>query len=121
MSISNSGYDANTQAGNSDPGSAEDGPGETMDVWTSSRSNQLTNLATGTYTNESSFTIPAGVVDSTPYDTGWQNGEKGTHRLRDREIESLETILEIADLLAAEFGVEPPEEPSIDVEEVASQ
>lgn len=51
---------------------------------------------------------------------GWQNGEKGARRLREREIESLETILEIADHLAAEFGVEPPEEPNVDVEEVIS-
>lgn len=51
---------------------------------------------------------------------GWQNGEKGARRLREREIESLETILEIADHLAAEFGVEPPEEPNVDMEEVVS-
>lgn len=51
---------------------------------------------------------------------GWQNGEKGARRLREREIESLETILDIADHLAAEFGIEPPEEPTVDVEEVVS-
>lgn len=51
---------------------------------------------------------------------GWQNGEKDARRLRDREIKSLETILEIADHLTAEFDVEPPEEPTVDVEEVIS-
>ncbi|WP_254547132.1 ParA family protein [Halomarina pelagica] len=47
---------------------------------------------------------------------GWHNGEKGTRRRRDREVESLETILEIAGYLAAEFGVEPPHEPTLTIE-----
>ncbi|WP_331232415.1 ParA family protein [Natronorarus salvus] len=48
---------------------------------------------------------------------GWHNGEKGTRRLREREVESLETILEIADHLTTEFGVEPPKGPTLNIEE----
>lgn len=47
---------------------------------------------------------------------GWHNGEKGTRRLREREVETLETILEVADSLADEFGVEPPQEPTLTIE-----
>ncbi|RBI59758.1 ParA family protein [halophilic archaeon] len=46
----------------------------------------------------------------------WHNGEKGARRLRDREIESLEIILEIASYLIAEFDVESPEEPTLNIE-----
>lgn len=52
---------------------------------------------------------------------GWKDGEKGARRLREREVESLETVLEIANHIAAEFSVEPPEEATLDVEEVASR
>lgn len=48
---------------------------------------------------------------------GWHNGEQGTRRLRDREVETLETILDIADYIAEEFGVEPPREPSLNIED----
>ncbi|GGL44118.1 hypothetical protein GCM10009037_29420 [Halarchaeum grantii] len=48
---------------------------------------------------------------------GWHNGEPGARRLRDREVETLETILEIADYIVDEFDVEPPKEPSLNIEE----
>jgi cellulose biosynthesis protein BcsQ len=48
---------------------------------------------------------------------GWHNGEKGTRRLREREVDSLEAILEIADHLTTEFGVDPPKEPTLNIKE----
>lgn len=48
---------------------------------------------------------------------GWHTGEKGTHRLRDREVETLEAILDIATYLATEFDVDPPEEPALTIEQ----
>lgn len=48
---------------------------------------------------------------------GWHNGQKSTRRLRDREVETLETILEIANYLTDEFGVEPPQEPELNLED----
>lgn len=52
---------------------------------------------------------------------GWKDGEKGTRRLRDREVKTLKTIIDIANHIAAEFDLEPPEEPTLAVEEVTSQ
>lgn len=54
---------------------------------------------------------------------GWHNGEKGTRRLRDREIETLDTIFEIAGTLTEEFGVAPDTQPKLHIEdaEVASK
>ncbi|MFC4989221.1 ParA family protein [Saliphagus infecundisoli] len=48
---------------------------------------------------------------------GWHNGEKEARRLREREVETLETILEVADSLANEFDVEPPQEPTLTIED----
>jgi cellulose biosynthesis protein BcsQ len=47
----------------------------------------------------------------------WHNGEAGTRRLREREVETLETILDIASYLTDEFGVEPPQEPELNIED----
>lgn len=48
---------------------------------------------------------------------GWHNGEPGSRRLREREVETLETILGIANYLTDEFGAEPPQKPSLNIED----
>ncbi|WP_330633654.1 ParA family protein [Halocatena halophila] len=50
---------------------------------------------------------------------GWLDGEPGKRGVRDREIDTLETILDIADDIADQFDVAPPNTPEIKIEGVA--
>lgn len=47
----------------------------------------------------------------------WHDGEPGERRHRDREIETLHSIIDIASHLTDEFGVEPPRQPELNIGE----
>lgn len=46
----------------------------------------------------------------------WLDGEPGKRGIRDREVATLESVVEIADHVTNEFGVEPPQEPELNIE-----
>jgi hypothetical protein len=59
------------------PGGASDGPGGgVMSVWQQDRVTKLNQLATSSFTNNSSYDIPNGVVDTQQFDTAFENNEK---------------------------------------------
>jgi hypothetical protein len=51
--------------------------GGTMSVWTLSRKEKLSKLAGGSFDNQSSFSVPTGIVDSSsnPFNSGFPEGE----------------------------------------------
>lgn len=48
----------------------------------------------------------------------WLDGTPGERGIRDREVATLESVLEIASHVTDEFGVEPPQEPELQLKEV---
>lgn len=48
----------------------------------------------------------------------WHDGNKGERSVRDREVDTLESVIEIADHVADEFGVEPPRQPQLEREAI---
>lgn len=48
----------------------------------------------------------------------WLDGSPGERGVRDREVDTLGSVIEIADHVADEFGVEPPKQPRIDIEAI---
>lgn len=47
---------------------------------------------------------------------GWLDGKRGKRGAREREIETLETVIDIADEIVRQFDVEPSQTPTIEVE-----
>jgi hypothetical protein len=69
-------FDTETDLTPESPGGASDGPGGgTMDVWEKDRVTKLKQLAASTFTNNSSFGIPNGVVDTQQFDTSFDSNE----------------------------------------------
>ena len=58
-----------------DPEAESGSGGETLGIWTSTREEKLGRLATASYSNESEFGVPAGVVDTNGYEYSWKTQE----------------------------------------------
>lgn len=79
MALNNVNHDSFGEENHSESADSLTGDGgDVLEIWSSTRTNKLRNLAGGgTFTNNSSFIIPAGLVDSSanPYDVSFEDGE----------------------------------------------
>lgn len=78
MSFNNQSYETKTDKSHSEESGTLDGSGGgTMEIWKKERVAKLDSLVGGSFTNNSSFKLPAGIVNSSssPYETTWSNEE----------------------------------------------
>lgn len=80
MSISGqTDIDGETELSPAHKTNVEDGDGgETMSIWTQDRQTLVDELASATFTNQSSFDIPNAVADASDMSNSWTNGESLT-------------------------------------------